>query len=65
MTCPKCKGIVRVIDIVHNTTENEEYRKRECLYCGYTFYTSEFEVEFNSVLESDWHKYYRKKEKES
>lgn len=41
MKCPQCKGDVKV-EYTLSDTEGV-YRKRRCLKCGHTFYTSEVE----------------------
>jgi transcriptional regulator NrdR family protein len=60
MTCPKCNGKIKVIDSAHNTDDNEMYRRRKCLECGHTFYTTEFEVAGDdNKFRNAWLKYHR------
>lgn len=55
MNCPKCNSNkVRVVDT--RQAEDATYRKRECKECEHTFYTAEFECEYNKQFELDWHK---------
>lgn len=60
MKCPKCKGKLKVADSVHNTQENETYRRKVCLDCGFMFYTVEFPIEQTKRFEEDWAAYYRR-----
>lgn len=66
MTCPKCKGKLRIIDIVHNPTEDEKYRLYKCPDCGHSIFTVEYEVVLNQRFEEDWveHHPYNKKQGE-
>lgn len=41
MFCPKCSAKTKVID--SRSCEEEVFRKRKCIKCGYIFYTEEFE----------------------
>ena len=45
MKCPKCEGKVKVVLTGNEDKENEIYRRRKCLDCGYGFYTIEFELD--------------------
>lgn len=45
MKCRKCNGKLSVKDVVHNSIDNEVYRKRICDECGETIFTTEFEVD--------------------
>lgn len=58
MTCPVCKGKIRVTDVTH-TSDNETYRQKRCVKCGHTFYTVEFEVEDDKTLRDILRKYAR------
>lgn len=40
MVCPKCGGKVTVSDTMHGF-DNDTYRRRKCLECGYLFHTIE------------------------
>ena len=60
MVCPKCKGNVKVMDVVHNPDTNEILRKRKCTVCGKKFYTVEFEVKYDENVHVEWYKYRRK-----
>ena len=67
MICPKCGGKIKVLDVRHNTRTNEDYRKRRCTECGYTFFTVE-EVARKSRLGrlmSNWSKYSRDKKSDT
>lgn len=59
MQCPKCNGDTRVIDNTH-TPDNLVHRKRKCLVCSHTFYTTETIASgtLDKVL-SDWTEYNR------
>jgi transcriptional regulator NrdR family protein len=59
MICPRCGAKVRVLDVVHNTEENEIYRKRKCEDCELVFYTTEYEIRSDARFRSDWYKYRR------
>lgn len=60
MKCPKCtKGKVIVMDIVHNESKQETYRKKKCIDCGHIFYTAEFPVDYDRQLRKDWNANYR------
>ena len=50
MTCPKCDGKLKIRSTLLSD-ENEVYRQKKCLSCGYLFYTIEFEVENNKLLQ--------------
>lgn len=39
MICPKCGGVLAVVDSV--TDDNSVYRRRKCVECGNRFYTTE------------------------
>lgn len=54
MKCPKCGGKSTVKDTLH-TEESETYRRLKCLNesCGQTFYTIEYEVEYNEALRKE------------
>ena len=58
MNCPKCNGKVLVVDTV-NLPSNEIYRKRKCSECGYSFYTAEFEVEYDQGFANEWNANHR------
>ena len=57
MVCPECGGKVHVIDNV--SSDDENYRKRECKECGHIFYTLEFEVEYDTTFKKAWRKNHR------
>ena len=59
MTCPECNGRVKVLDVVHVTTDNETYRKKKCCDCGFEFYTTEFVVEPDVTFRKLWTEYNR------
>ena len=52
MTCPKCEGKTKVLE--SRTVELLVARKRECLECGYRFFTEETEVEDNTAMKYYW-----------
>lgn len=58
MVCPECGGKVHAPDIVH-TPDNETYRKRKCVDCGFIFYTVEYEVEFDRKVQYLWNENHR------
>lgn len=58
MLCPKCNGKVLVTD-TRGTPNNDIYRERKCVNCGYIFYTIEFEVESTDDFKKEWSKYHR------
>lgn len=58
MNCLKCNGKVLVVDTV-NTSNNEVYRKRKCTECGHSFYTAEFEVEYDQGFADEWNANHR------
>lgn len=63
MKCQYCNGKLAVIDLVHNSKENETYRAKKCSDCGAIIYTVEYEVIQNKRFEEDWasnHRYYGK-----
>lgn len=43
--CQYCDGKLKTIAVVHDTENNEIYRKKKCLNCNRKSYTMEFEVE--------------------
>lgn len=45
MRCPECGGKVTVSDTLHGL-DNDTYRRRKCLECGYIFHTIETIEEF-------------------
>ena len=59
MVCPSCGGKVGVIDSVHNTDENEIYRKRKCKDCELIFYTTEFVICRDEKFIREWYRYHR------
>ena len=58
MNCPECNGKTTVNDYVK--MEDENYRKRICVCCGHTFFTTEFEVENNEKFKNAWRRYHRR-----
>lgn len=61
MNCPKCKSKkVHIMDVVHNTAEDEIYRKKKCANCGFSYFTVEFEAVENARFKKEWNKYHRK-----
>lgn len=54
MICPECGGKMNQTATVYNPNEQETYRRRECVNCGYPMYTVEYEVEPNERFEMDW-----------
>lgn len=69
MVCSKCGHFTSVLEIRHNRHENLNCRIRKCISCGYKFYTTEQEVEFNDTIKkafSDYRNGYgRKRNKRS
>jgi transcriptional regulator NrdR family protein len=68
MICPKCKEKTKVIDISHNDSDNEEYRRRKCTACEHIFYTVEYEVEYDEYVRevfnrNNRHNYIKKRRK--
>ena len=63
MNCPRCGGKVGVIDSVHNTDENEIYRKRKCKDCELIFYTAEYEIRHDLSFRSEWYRFHRSNNK--
>lgn len=59
MVCPRCGGKIGVLDSVHNTEENETYRKRKCEDCELVFYTEEHEIRADQLFRSKWYRYHR------
>ena len=57
MTCPVCGERSKVVDNVDCV--DEYYRKRKCTSCGYTFYTVEYETDYNEEVKEMWNKYHR------
>ena len=57
MKCPKCEGEVKSICGQVDTPNNETYRCKKCVDCGYTFYTVEFEVEVTPQFKKEWKQY--------
>ncbi|MGX8267394.1 NrdR family transcriptional regulator [Anaerostipes caccae] len=47
MNCPECNGTTKVID--SRRGENEVHRKRECLSCGFQFYTAEVQTDNKGI----------------
>ena len=64
MTCPKCKGKVKVLDVVNNPNANLTYRKRKCKKCGYEFGTIEETTVMDAAFKKAWHLFYRKSKEE-
>ena len=62
MTCPECGGKTKVVDIVHNPDAYEDYRKRVCKDCDYTFYTIEYDIDYADIRKI-WNANLRGKEK--
>lgn len=62
MTCPKCGGKTKVVDVVHNLEDGETYRKRICESCSDKFFTVESEIKYDEIRE-EWNEYLRGKEK--
>ena len=62
MNCPNCDGKTFVKDCVKS--KSEDYRKRVCESCGYSFFTVEFETENNESFERKWRKNHRRYKKE-
>ena len=61
MLCPKCKSKIVTINTV-NSENNEVFRQRKCTVCGYSFFTSEFEIEDNPQFRKEYgHLCYLKK----
>lgn len=54
MKCPVCEGKTKVLDVVHGDIDNEDYRRRKCLDCGYELYTAEIEVEYDERYKNNW-----------
>jgi transcriptional regulator NrdR family protein len=52
MNCPECDGKTRVRD--SRRVEMVVARKRECIKCGYSFYTQEEEVDEPDALKYYW-----------
>ena len=59
MVCPRCGGKIGVVDSVHNTDENEIYRKRKCKDCELIFYTTEFTIRRDEKFIREWYRYHR------
>ena len=54
MVCPKCGGKTKVNKTIQIKDDNEVYRNRKCLACGHSFYTTEFEVDFEGIYKEIW-----------
>ena len=52
MNCPECDSKTRVRD--SRRVEMVVARKRECIKCGYSFYTQEEEVDEPDALKYYW-----------
>ena len=52
MNCPECDEKTRVRD--SRRVEMVVVRKRECIECGYSFYTQEEEVDEPDALKYYW-----------
>jgi transcriptional regulator NrdR family protein len=61
MKCPKCKGSLKVTDVVSNPEDNEVYRSKVCTICGLSIYTTEFEVERDAKFRTLWYKFHRER----
>lgn len=63
--CPKCEKSTIVRDSVYNPKERECYRKVECIECGKTYYTVEFDINSSQKeFISAWRRYHRVSRKE-
>lgn len=63
MLCPKCNNKTGVTDISHSEKTHEDYRRRVCKECGYTFYTVECEVEYDSKFDFRWRMGHRERKR--
>lgn len=56
MVCPVCGRKTKVIAVVNNKKQKEQYRKRRCTNrkCWSHFYTVEFKVDVNDRFMKDW-----------
>lgn len=52
MNCPECDGKTKVT--ISKKVEMVVARKRECIECGYSFYTQEEEVDEPDALKYYW-----------
>lgn len=52
MNCPECDGKTKVT--ISKKVEMVVARKRECIECGYSFYTQEEEVEELDAIRYYW-----------
>ena len=58
MICPKCshdRCIVR--DNCYNYINGEHYRRRQCAACKHSFYTIEYEVEYDEQFQINWNRW--------
>jgi transcriptional regulator NrdR family protein len=60
MKCPECGFKTIVKDTRLNERNEEQYRSRLCVSCGYRFYTVEVEVEPNENFLKSWKRNCRK-----
>lgn len=51
MTCPVCGGKTRVLD--SRSDCEGVYRRRKCVECGYSLYTTEYESDGSRLKELD------------
>ena len=54
MKCLKCGGKTMVRRTNQNEKDNEVYRKRKCLECGFKFYTIEYDVEYTGDFRKNY-----------
>ena len=55
MRCSMCGSKTKVIDTRHSSN-NEIYRKRRCVECGYEFISMEFEIFLTERTIENWNK---------
>ena len=60
MRCSMCGSKTKVIDTRHSSN-NEIYRKRRCIECGYEFISMEFEIFLTERTIENWNKCERKR----
>ena len=62
MTCPMCGGKCQTVETL-DSPDNDVYRQKNCLHCGYKFFTLEFVVQNNEGFQKEWKALVRPKKK--
>lgn len=60
MNCPRCDAKTKVIDTVFNSGHNEVYRRRQCVKCGYMYYTTENIANVTGDFLDNWNRHHRR-----